>query len=403
MSRVATVVVLCCGWFVAAYFLWRTSVPHVDTSGLDARRYFSRELTQDAAHYQTVVDLLWLGHVAAEIVALLVLAWRIPRVTRTMGLGPIGAGVIVAMVLLVTLWFVGLPFGLVEQWWAARHGLAPHDYVSWIFAPWSTLSVEAVFVLITVAIVMSLARKLGERWFFAAVPVFAAISLAFVFAIGYAVRLGTHGVRDPELRTAVASLERTENVRGTPVRVEDVDSFTDQANAFTSGFGPSRSVIVWNTLLDGRFTSGEVRVVVAHELGHVAHKHVLKAVGWSALLALPLAWLVTLATRRRGGLGDPASLPLAVLALVVLGLVFAPAENAVSRRYEAEADWSALRATHDPRSMTRLFQSFARTSLEEPNPSLLDYLWLEDHPTLAQRIQMAQRFRATTQASRGGS
>src|SRR5207248_2023782 len=83
------------------------------------------------------------------------LAWRIPRVTRTMGLGPIGAGVIVAMVMLVTLWFVGLPFGFVEQWWAARHGLAPHDYVSWIFAPWTTLSVEAVFALVTVALVMS--------------------------------------------------------------------------------------------------------------------------------------------------------------------------------------------------------------------------------------------------------
>jgi Zn-dependent protease with chaperone function len=403
IGRWATVVVLCVGWLVAAYFLWRTSVPHLDTGGLDARRYFSAALTHRAARYQTVLDLLWLGHVLAEIAALAVLAWRIPRIARTLGLGPIGAGVIVAMVMLVTLWFVALPFGFVEQWWAAHNGLAPHDYVSWIFAPWTTLGVEAVFALVTVAIVMSLARRLGERWYFAAVPVFAAIALLFAFVSGYAVTLGTHPVRDARLRAAIATLERREHVGGTRVRIQDVSRYTDEANAFSTGFGPSTRVVVWNTMLDGRFSPGEVRVVIAHELGHVERKHVLKAVGWSALLALPLAWLVTLATRRRGGLGNPASLPLALLALVVLQLVAAPVQNAVSRRYEAEADWTALRATHDTRSMTRLFESFARTSLQEPNPSLLDYLWLEDHPTLAQRVQMAQRFRAIARASRGGS
>ena len=68
--------------------------------------------------------------------------------------------------------------------------------------------------------------------------------------------------------------------------------------------------------------------------------------------------------------------------------------NVVSRRYEAEADWRALNATRDPAAASRLFQDFARTSLQEPNPPLLDYLWLETHPTLAQRIAMAQAFRA---------
>jgi STE24 endopeptidase len=71
----------------------------------------------------------------------------------------------------------------------------------------------------------------------------------------------------------------------------------------------------------------------------------------------------------------------------------APVQNAVSRRYEAEADWRALNATHDPASMQRLFEGFEQTSLEEPNPPLLDYLWLENHPTLMQRIAMAQQWR----------
>jgi STE24 endopeptidase len=97
-------------------------------------------------------------------------------------------------------------------------------------------------------------------------------------------------------------------------------------------------------------------------------------------------------TRRRGGLARPGNLPVAVLVLAVGGLVAAPLQNAISRRYEAEADWRALNATHDPTAARGVFRAFAKTSLEEPDPSLLDYLWLENHPTLMQRIAMTEQF-----------
>ena len=152
-------------------------------------------------------------------------------------------------------------------------------------------------------------------------------------------------------------------------------------------------MVLWDTLLDGRFSRGEENVVIAHELGHVRSRHVIKAIGWSALVILPTLWLLALALRRRGGLGQPENLPYAFLVLAVLGLLAAPVQNVVSRRYEAEADWRALNATKDPASATKLFQSFETTSLEQPNPEGWDYLWLEDHPTLMQRIAMAQRYR----------
>ena len=66
--------------------------------------------------------------------------------------------------------------------------------------------------------------------------------------------------------------------------------------------------------------------------------------------------------------------------------------NAISRRYEAEADWIALGATRDPGAAKRLFERFERTSLQEPDPPTLVYLWLASHPTLMQRIAMAERF-----------
>jgi len=393
IGRLATVLILSAAWLVAAAWLWRTSVPaSLDVHGLDQHRYFSSGELARAARYARFSYLLWALQVAATIVALAVLSRRAPRLVRSLGLGRVGSGVIVGMVMLVTLWFVQLPFGFLTQWWDASHGLAPHDYVSWIFAPWAELSFDALFVLATIAIVMGLAGKLGERWWLVGAPVFTALVLAFAFLGGYVAAIGTHRLHDPKLGVAVRDLEQREGVGGTPVRVETVSDFTNEVNAFSTGWGPSSHVVLWDTLLDGRLTRGEVRFVVAHELGHVAHRHILKAVAWFALFALPLAWLVTLATRRRGGLANPASLPLALLALIVLGLVAAPFENAVSRRYEAEADWSALRATRDPASGRGLFVDFERTSLQQPSPPTWVYLWLENHPTLSQRLAMVEDY-----------
>jgi STE24 endopeptidase len=176
--------------------------------------------------------------------------------------------------------------------------------------------------------------------------------------------------------------------------VQKVSDVTDQVNAFTVGFGPSTHVVLWNTLLDGRLTRRQVDVVIAHELGHVRSRHIVKAIGWSALVVLPTLFIVALVTRRRGGLANPETLPLAFLALAVLALLTAPVQNYVSRSYEAEADWRALNATHDPKAARGLFEQFARTSFEQPDPPSWDYLWLENHPTLMQRIAMTRAWAA---------
>jgi STE24 endopeptidase len=153
-------------------------------------------------------------------------------------------------------------------------------------------------------------------------------------------------------------------------------------------------VVIWSTLLDGRFPHGEVRVVIAHELGHVKRNHIWKAIAWYALFAFPGAYIISRVTRRRGGMGEPAAVPLALLTLVVLELLALPLQNAISRHMEAEADWMALRTTRDPAAAIGLFRGFVPATLEEPSPSTLDYLLLENHPTIAQRIAMAQAWRA---------
>ena len=121
--------------------------------------------------------------------------------------------------------------------------------------------------------------------------------------------------KTPQLRQDVQTLERREGVSGTPVDVEKVSNVTTEANAFAVGLGPTTRVVIWDTLLDGRFTNGEVRFVLAHEFGHVARGHLWKGIGWLALFGFPLAFALARITRRRGGLGDPGVLPYGFLVL----------------------------------------------------------------------------------------
>jgi STE24 endopeptidase len=377
---------------VTAALLWRTSVPSLDLDGFDEHRYFSARSLDRAHDYSQGSRVIWLLGTGAAIAALLVLTRRLPRHVQAVGLGRIGSAVIVGMVVLVTLWFVALPFGLASLWWQHHWGLAPFDPLAWLNGQRYALGASVVFAMLTIVVVVGLAGRFGRRWWIPAAPFFVGVATLFGFVSGWVYAAGTHRIGDPQLRSDVVRIEHAEHVEGTSVRVQDVSDWTDQANAFAVGFGPSTNVVLWDTLLDERFTRGEVDAVVAHELGHVKSRHILKGLLWFALFALPGAFLIAELTRRRGGLEDPANLPYAVLVLTVIGLVAAPFTNVVSRRYEAEADWRSLNATHDPGSTRRLFRSFEKTSLAEPNPPLWDYLWLETHPTLMQRIAMAERF-----------
>jgi len=377
-------------WLVAAAFLWRTTVPGgLDLPKLDPHRFFDAEQLAATARYERFVRFDALLSTIASIVALIVLVRRGPRIARNTGLGPIGAGVILAMVILAVLWAVQLPFAAALRWWDVRHDLARGSWYTWLTEPWAQLGGEVTLVMLQVVVVMLFARRFRRYWWIPVTPIFIALATIFVIATPYLLAGAIHKPSDAALQRDVQSLQRREGI-DTPVDVEKVSDRTREANAFSVGLWKTERVVVWDTLLDGRFTNGQVRVVLAHEFGHIAHRHLWKGLGWTVLFAFPIAFALAEITRRRGGLGDPGVLPYGVLVLVLLSIPLAMMTNVVSRRYEAEADWSALRATNDPASMRALFQNFAGTSLQEPNPPTWAYIYFDTHPTLMQRIAMAQ-------------
>ena len=233
---------------------------------------------------------------------------------------------------------------------------------------------------------MGLAGWFPRNWWLAAAPVFIGMAALFVFAFPYL--SDTHELRNPKVAADARVLAREEGLGKVRVVVQDVSADTSAPNAEAVGLGPSRRVILWDTLL--RFPRDEIRVVLAHEFGHLKRDHLLKALAWYTLFAFPGAYLIALFTRRRGGMRAPEAVPLSLLVVAVLGLLALPAQAAISRHTEAEADWVALRqrATR-PRHSDSSSASPAR-ALDEPEPPGWYAFLTGNHPTVEDRIRMAR-------------
>jgi STE24 endopeptidase len=390
--RASVAVALAAAWTAAAWFLWRTTVPSsLHLPHVDEHRFFNAAQLHAASSFSTVSDLLLWGGTLAQIAALAAFArWGL-GFARESAAGPIGTGMLLGMIGFALVWAAELPLSVLELWWQRRHGLSHVGYASFVFGNWFALGGEFVFLSFALAIVMGLARRLPRTWWLGAAPAFVGLAALFAFVSPYLIT--THRLDDPQLEAIAARLERQEHVGHVPIVVENIRDVSSLPNAEATGIGPSRRVVLFDTLLDGRFTTGELKVVLGHELGHLERNHIWKDVGWYALFAFPGTFLLARVARRRGGMGEPAAIPLALLALVVLQLLALPLQNAISRHMEAEADWISLRTTRDPTDAIGLFRRFVPTTLEEPDPSTWDYLWEENHPTLAQRIAMAEAWK----------
>jgi STE24 endopeptidase len=394
-ARTAAVAgVLVAAWVAAAWLLAGTSVPDdLALPAVDVDAAFGAGLVARAERYERFLYVNWALAQVAVLVTLAVYARRGARFARESAAGPVGTGLLLGMVGLALAWLARLPFSAAALWWDRRHGLSSAGYRDLLLGGWLGLAGTFVALALALVVVMTLARRLGSWWWLPGSLALAAIAAVLVLVEPW-VTSGLEPVRDPRVERAYDRFRHAQGLGDVPLRVEKVSGDTTLANAYAFGIGPSRVVVLWDTLLDGRFTGREVDVVLAHELGHHSGDHIPKAIGWFALFALPGAFVLMLATRRRGGMGEPAAVPLALLVVVVLQLVAVPAESLVSRRMEAEADWKALRTTRDPAAARGLFRELAATSLGDPSPPRWAQLLFGTHPTLAERVAMADAWAA---------
>ena len=191
---------------------------------------------------------------------------------------------------------------------------------------------------------------------------------------------------------------------GVPVRdvlVADASRRTTKHNAYVSGIGKTRRVVLWDTLLD-RGAPGEVRLVVAHELGHRRFRHV--AIGTAIAMAgtalfvvglwLLFQWAELLATIGADGPGDPRVIPFVLFAGTVAELALRPFGLALSRRWERDADRFSLELTGDPEAYEATHRNLAVSNLGDLDPPKAAYVFFFSHPSAPERVAAGRAWAA---------
>ncbi len=294
-----------------------------------------------------------------------------------------------------------LPFAVRAHRMAVAEGLSRQGWAGWARDQVVSLGVDWVFTAIALLVVVGLIRRLPRTW-----PLWAASAAAALAVVGsfvYPVVVEPLFNRfEPmaagPLRDDILALAKREGVRIDDVLVADASRRTTTLNAYVSGFGSTRRVVVYDNLLES-LPRDQIEVIVAHELGHAQHHDVLTgtvlgAVGAAFGMGLLGIVLGGRLTRRAGvaGPGDPAVVPL-LLVLATLGALLAsPVQNTISRAVEARADVASLRATGDVAAFEAVQRALALRSLADPTPPALRQLWFGSHPTVLQRIGLAREW-----------
>jgi STE24 endopeptidase len=356
-----------------------------------AERYFNPEEVARARRYHR--PLYWAGAagLAIDVAVLALLAWSPlgdaldPASLPWWARAPIYAAIVIA-----ALTVAGVPLGL----WTGlvrerRWGLSTQSLSSWVSDLFKGLLVNAVLVGGAFLAIVAAARALPGWWVVPVAATFAlfAVLLSFVAPVLLEPLFNRYEpLREEELARSLRELA----VRaGAPIRdvlVQDASRRTRKANAYVSGMGRTRRVVVSDTLLE-EAPPPEIRLVVAHELGHRRHRHV----AWGTALMTTFVVAVTLVVWAVFGpqVADPHRIPDVMLLGFGLGLLAVPLMAASSRARERTADRFALSLTGDRAAYRSVFLRLARTNLSDLDPPRLVYLLVFTHPTPSERLAAA--------------
>jgi STE24 endopeptidase len=404
----------------AATFLLRPRSGLIEPAPVDVEAYFTSLQLERADDFRSVQRLLGIGGIMVSTGALALLAWRPPRrLLERLGerplLGAAAAGAGISVLLVV----VGLPISAWQRSRSLDVGLATQSWPDWTVDVLKSTAIEAVFAAAGGVLALALIRRFRRNWWIPASGVIVAFGVITIWLWPVVIDPlfnDFEKLPDGPVRRDVIELADRAGVDVGEVYRVDASRRTTAANAYVGGLGHSKRVVLYDNLLDD-FPRAEVRLVVAHELGHQKHNDLLRGLAWLALVAPAgtfLAQRLAEAFGHRYGLGDlsvkqslrarpsraprakpgPIVLPAVALAVTLASLLLGSASNILSRQVEARADAFALRLAGDPAAFEDFERRIAVRNISDPDPPALTQFLFGTHPTTVERIGIGEAFQS---------
>ncbi|SEN70453.1 STE24 endopeptidase [Actinacidiphila rubida] len=377
-----------------------------EKAGADGADFSEEEASRGQALFRQVWPLA-LGASAASLALSLALG------LTSAGTGLIGAfgdawaarvaGGAVTLVLLPML--LGLPFAARGRVVRARFGLVTQGWGGWAVDRLRGLLISLPLAAGALFAVYALAGTTRWWWAWAALGAAAlTVLMSFLAPLVFEPLFNRFTPMEAgPLRESLLALAARDGVVVRDVLVADASRRTTALNAYVSGFGRTRRIVAYDTLLTTA-EPREVELVVAHELGHVVHRDVLRgtvlgAVGAAAgvcVLAAVVSWRALLDAAGVDRFADPGSAWLLAAVAGVGEVLSGPLWRAVSRRVERRADVHALDLTAAPAAFAAMQRRLTVVNVGHPDPPRLLHLLLSTHPAPAERIRLARAWRPPT-------
>ncbi len=362
---------------------------------------------RDEKKYNRIKFRVSLAEMAIDFIMLGILAFSgishfLEKAARTVCGNDYGAFLAFFLIAGAALALLGLPLDIFDSYVVEhRFGLSRQNPLKWILERAKELLVSTVIGVPLSLLFFFFLRATGELWWiyfgvivFVLSVVLARVAPVIIFPLFYKFR----PVGDGEVRDRIMALMSSRGITVRGIFSFNMSKDTRKANAGFTGIGRSKRIILSDTLL-GNFTPAEIAVVFAHEVGHYVKRHIARNLALGAALVFVSffvcgtvhAW--SLRHFGHHAIDDISAIPMLLFFLSVFGFLLTPATNALSRRYEREADRYALEATNDPDSFIGAMERLAELNLAERDPHPAKEFIFYGHPSIRKRIEAAIQFK----------
>lgn len=382
-----------------------SNAPRASAGGVEVPRP-----SQRALQYYRSGNVLWIvGQISGVLIPLAIafsgLSARLRKIATRIGRFPVGEiiGYLILYIIITAILDLPLDYytGFVRE---HAYGLTRQTLAKWASDQAIGVAIAVVVSALFGWIPFWLMRKSPRRWWlfagFASIPFYAATIL--VNPIWIAPLFNTfRPMRDKALEAKILALASEAGIEGSRVFEVEKSVDTNKVNAYVTGLGATKRIVLWDTLLK-RLDERETLFVMAHEMGHYVLHHmfyILAALSTGTFVILFLLDRSLNAIYRLygGALGlraplDVAATPIIAALLTVFNLLGAPVWNVFSRSIEHEADRFAIEITRDNRAGASAFVKLQAENLGNPRPGSLYKLWRSSHPTIGERIDFCQEY-----------
>lgn len=315
--------------------------------------------------------------------------------------------------LMLTITVLSLPMDAYQQSISRQYGLSVQGWGSWFGDVLKGQAVSLVILILLIWLLTTLIRKFPRYWWFFAWLIVVPFSVFLIFLAPIVIdplfnKFEPLDKSNPQLVDAIQKVTQRgglEIPRDRMFLMKASEKVTT-LNAYVTGFGPSKRVVVWDTTIQ-KASTPETLFVFGHEMGHYVLNHILIGIAATAvglfiafyLLYVISNWALSRFQQRwhMRELSDWAAVPMLLLILSVLGTISQPINSAFSRQLEHNADVYGLEVTHGINANSQeagahAFQVLGELSLSYPYPSDFVVFWYADHPPIRDRVPFAHNY-----------